>query len=78
MLIFCLDISTFSCFAFLYEFMAVSDDLVQGFIAHAEKFVRAQLQWSSFYIQDVPSDPHSWCDRVRNRTDKLIALADVI
>ena len=51
---------------FLGEFMAVSDDLFRGFLAHAEKLARIHLRLAPFKVQAVPNGPHSPWNRVKN------------
>ena len=46
--------------------MAVSDDLLHGFLAHAEKLVRIRLRLAAFKVQEVPIGLPSRWDRVKN------------
>ncbi len=46
--------------------MAVSDDRVHRFVAHAEKLARTHLRRAAFKVQEVPNGPHSRWDRVKN------------
>ena len=57
--------------------MGVSDDLVQGFVAHAEKLARIHLRCATFKVEEVPNGSHSRWDRVKNH-DNFDAPAGVI
>jgi len=51
---------------FLGEFMAASDDLLHGVLAHAETLARIHLRVAAFKVQEVPNGPKSRWDRVKS------------